>query len=216
VTGGAFIVLGAGGHAKVVIDALLSAGRRVLCCYDDDPALAGREPVSGIAVAGPIDLALSRPRVGVLAVVAIGDNGARRRIARRWTGDFGVVAAPSAVVGRGVRIGPGSMILQSATVNIDAEIGSHVILNTACSVDHDCRIGDFVHVAPGCHLGGSVSVGEGAFLGIGARVLPGVRIGRRAVVGAGSVVTKDLPGGCTAVGVPARVIKMREEEHGVA
>jgi sugar O-acyltransferase (sialic acid O-acetyltransferase NeuD family) len=103
------------------------------------------------------------------------------------------------------------MILPSATVNIDSVVGNHVILNTSSSVDHDCRIGDYAHIAPGCHLGGGIIVGEGTFLGVGTSVVPGVRIGRWSVIGAGAVVTKDLQDNCTAVGVPARVIKTREE-----
>ena len=74
-----------------------------------------------------------------------------------------------------------------------------------------CRIGDYAHLAPGCTLGGDVTLGEVAFLGIGARVIPGIRIGRWSVIGAGSVVTKDIPDNCTAVGVPAKVIKTRGE-----
>ncbi|MGZ9197173.1 MAG: DapH/DapD/GlmU-related protein, partial [Candidatus Deferrimicrobiaceae bacterium] len=79
------------------------------------------------------------------------------------------------------------------------------------SVDHDCAIGDFVHICPGAHLGGAVVVEEGTFLGVGSSVVPGIRIGRWSVIGAGAVVTKDIPDNCTAVGVPARVIKTREE-----
>jgi sugar O-acyltransferase (sialic acid O-acetyltransferase NeuD family) len=206
-----FLVIGAGGHAKVVIDALLGTGNHVVGCFDDNSRLVGTEPIRGIKVVGPAMRVGDEWKKGTFVIVAIGENRVRREVALRLSVDYGMVVAPSAILGRGVTLGPGTMVLPSATVNIDSAIGGHVILNTGCSVDHDCRIGDYSHVAPGCCLGGDVVVGEGSFLGIGTRVLPGIRIGRWSVVGAGAVVTRDLPDNCTAVGLPARVIKTRPE-----
>jgi acetyltransferase EpsM len=206
-----FLVFGAGGHAKVVIDVLLASGCEILGCYDDDPALLGREIVQGVSVAGGSSSMLAEWKKGRKVVIAIGENRLRRRLSSLWEVDYGVVSAPSVVLGRGVKIGAGTMLLPSATVNIDTFIGRHAILNTSCSIDHDCRIGDYAHVAPGCALGGTVTVGEGAFLGVGARVIPKIRIGRWSIIGAGAVVTKDIADNCTAVGVPAKAIKTREE-----
>src|SRR5512142_2109703 len=137
-----FLVVGAGGHAKVVIDALLASGHPVLSCYDDDPALCGYEPVRGVSVAGAVSMVEGHWKPGLLVVVAVGDNAARRKLTLRCRVEFGIARAPSAVLGSGVVLGPGAMVLPSATVNIDTSIGSHVILNTASSVDHDCRVGD--------------------------------------------------------------------------
>jgi len=206
-----FLVIGAGGHAKVVIDALIGSGCRVLACYDDNAELIGKEPLPGVPVIGNLrQIALDGIK-GRRVIVAIGDNTVRRKIADRFDLPYGIAVASSAVLGTGVRVGEGSMILPSATVNVDTLIGRHAILNTSCSVDHDCRIGDFAHIAPGCHLGGNVTVGEGTLLGIGTNAIPGVRIGRWSVIGTSAVVTKDIPDNCTAVGVPAKVIKSREE-----
>ena len=207
-----FAVVGAGGHAKVVVDALLASGHEVSGFYDDNPALLGTEPIPGVKVLGDIkDLLDGLEKGRGVMILAIGENRVRCRLAHRISVPYGVACAPSTVIGRGVRIGKGSMILPSATVNIDTVIGEHVILNTSSSVDHDCSIGDFVHIGPGAHLGGGVAVGEGTFLGLGSSVIPGIRIGRWSVIGAGAVVTKDIPDNCTAVGVPAKVIKTREE-----
>jgi len=206
-----FLVIGAGGHAKVVIDALLSSGCLVSGCYDDNKAISGSEPVPGVYVIGGTSLVERDWKRGSNVIVAIGDNVVRRRLSLRLKVEYGVARAPSAVLGMGVRVGHGAMILPSAVVNIQTVVGNHAILNTSCSVDHDCQIGDFAHVAPGCHLGGDVTVGEGTFLGVGSTVIPGIRIGRWSIVGGGSVVNKDIPDNCTAVGVPARVIKTREE-----
>ena len=207
-----FAIVGAGGHAKVVLDALLASGHEVLGFYDDNPALLGVEPIPGVNVLGNTKDSLKGFEQGKsLVILAIGENRERCRLSRRFPVPYGIACAPSAVLGRGVRIGKGSMILPSATVNIDTVIGEHVILNTSCSVDHDCAIGDFVHIGPGVLLGGGVIVGEGTFLGIGSSVIPGIRIGRWSVIGAGAVVTEELPDNCTAVGVPAKIIKTREE-----
>jgi acetyltransferase EpsM len=207
-----FAIVGAGGHAKVVVDALLASGHEVLGFYDDNAALRGAEPVPGVKMLGDMkDLLDGLEKGKVVMILAIGENQVRCRLALRISVPYGVACAPSTVIGRGVRIGKGSMILPSATVNIDTVIGEHVILNTSSSVDHDCSIGDFVHIGPGAHLGGGVIVGEGTFLGLGSSVIPGIRIGRWSVIGAGAVVTKDIPDNCTAVGVPAKVIKTREE-----
>jgi sugar O-acyltransferase (sialic acid O-acetyltransferase NeuD family) len=207
-----FAVVGAGGHAKVVVDALLSSGHEVLGFYDDNPVLLGAEPIPGVKVLGDTkDLSEGLEKGKGVVILAVGENSDRCRLSRRLSVSYGVACAPSAVLGRGVRIGKGSMILPSATVNIDTVIGEHVILNTACSIDHDCTIGDFVHIAPGAHLGGGVVVGEGTFLGLGSSVIPGILIGRWSIIGAGAVVTKDIPDNCTAVGIPAKVIKTREE-----
>jgi len=207
-----FAIVGAGGHAKVVVDALLAAGREVLGFYDDNPALRGTEPIPGVRVLGDTNaLPGGLEKGNGVVILAVGENRVRSGLSRRLSVPYGVACAPSAVLGRGVRIGKGSMILPTATVNIDTVIGGHVILNTSCSVDHDCTIGDFVHIAPGAHLGGGVVVGEGTFIGLGSGVIPGIRIGRWCVIGAGAVVTKDIPDNCTAVGVPAKVIKTRGE-----
>lgn len=207
-----YAIVGAGGHAKVVLDALLASGHEVLGLYDDNPMLLGVEPIPGVKVLGDTKALQKRLEEGDGAVIlAVGENSVRCRLSVRLSVPYGVACSPSAVLGHGVRIGKGSMILPSATVNIDAVIGDHVILNTSCSVDHDCAIGDFVHIAPGARLGGGVVVGEGTFLGLGSSVIPGIRIGRWSVIGAGAVVTKNIPDNCTAVGVPARIIKTREE-----
>ena len=197
-------VIGAGGHAKVVVATLRMAGIEVVAVNDDATALRGRE-LGGVPVRGPV--AAAEVSTGAL-VIAVGDNRTRRRLAealgrapgRRWAN----AVHPAAIVDPSVAIGPGAVVFAGAVVQTDARLGAHAIVNTGATVDHDCRVGDFAHVAPGVHLGGEVEVGEGAFLGIGCAVVPGIKIGAWATVGAGAVVVGDVEPGATVKGVPAR------------
>lgn len=203
-SGQSFVVLGAGGHAKVVVATIQAAGGAIARLLDDVPERHGTR-ILGHLVEGPIG---GGPRAdGEVAVVAIGSNRARAAVAARWSGPFGVVVHPSAIVHASVTLGPGAVVFAGAVVQPGTTIGRHAIVNTRASVDHDCVLGDFVHVAPGVTLAGKVTLEEGAFMGVGSVAVPGVRVGAWATVGAGGVVVRDVPGGVTAVGVPARAIR---------
>ena len=195
------LVVGAGGHAKVVLATLRALGVPVAGLLDDSPAARGRE-VLGAGVLGPS--ALLAEHAGP-AVLAVGSNVARQRLAEAFAGAEWLVAVhPRAVVHESVRLGEGAVVFAGAVVQPDAVIGRHAVVNTGATVDHDCVLGDYAHVAPGVHLSGGVRVGEGGFLGVGACAAPGVTVGAWGVVGAGAAVVRDLPPGATSVGVPAR------------
>lgn len=198
------VVLGAGGHAKVVIATARAAGLNVVAVLDDDLALHGKT-VLDVPVAGRIERS-SVPR-GATAILAIGSNSVRRALADGMDCRWAVVVHPSAVVDPTVALGGGTVIFAGVVVQPGTSIGSHVILNTACSVDHDCVVGDFAHLAPGVRLAGDCEVATGSFLGIGAVVIPGIRVGPWSTVGAGAVVIDHVPGNVVAVGVPARVVR---------
>ncbi|HXV76065.1 MAG TPA: NeuD/PglB/VioB family sugar acetyltransferase [Candidatus Polarisedimenticolaceae bacterium] len=193
-------VIGAGGHAKVVVATIRAAGGEVGRILDDDPALHGRR-LLGAAIGGPVTMDLLR---GAPAVIAVGDNATRRELARRLDAEWIAVCHPSAVVHASVTIGPGTVVFAGVVIQPDTTIGAHAIVNTGATIDHDCRLGDFVHVGPGVSLCGGVAVGDGALLGVGARVCPSLRIGAGAVVGAGAACVADVADGARVVGVPAR------------
>jgi sugar O-acyltransferase (sialic acid O-acetyltransferase NeuD family) len=205
------LILGAGGHAQVVADILLrmlDKGSEVMPIgfLDDDPGLVGCHYLD-LPVLGTLSALDKIPRDAVL--VGIGDNPTRRRIFERLQerGErFAIACHPRAMIAPDVRIGPGSMISAGVVVNTGATIGANVILNTACTVDHHSRVGDHAHIAPGVHLGGEVTIGEGCFVAIGSSVIPGRTVGPWSMVGVGSAVTKDIPSGVMAVGIPARVV----------
>jgi sugar O-acyltransferase (sialic acid O-acetyltransferase NeuD family) len=196
------VVLGGGGHARVVIDVLRRSSCTVLSVFDDTPASWDRE-VLGIRVVGPL-ATLARYR-RFFGVIAIGDNAARRRIAQALPrGEWVRAVHPASVVADPAALGPGVVVMAGAVVQPGASVGAHAIVNTMASIDHDCRLGAFSHVAPGAHLGGAVVVEEGAFVGMGAVLAPRVRVGRWSTVGAGSLVLRHVPAGSVAYGRPAR------------
>lgn len=196
-------VLGASGHAKVIIAALEAMGEHVVAVFDDDERLIGKELV-GYPIVGQISQA---PLYGCRrAIIAIGDNAARREVSKRIQMAWASIVHPWSWLHRSVRLGGGSASFAGVVIQPSTVIGEHVIVNTAATVDHDCTVEDYVHLAPGVHLAGNVHVGEGAFLGIGTSVVPGCRIGPWAIVGAGSVVLGDVPERAKVAGVPARAI----------
>jgi acetyltransferase EpsM len=174
-----------------------------------DPDHASAQTLDArLAVADRAALLASRDRIEA-GIVAIGDNGARTRVASWLTEqDYSFVSAihPASTIARGVRIGDGAAVMAGVVINSGARVGSHAIVNTGATIDHDCVIGDFAHLAPGCHLCGAVKVGAGALLGVGVSVIPGITIGAHAVIGAGSAVVKDVPAGARVAGVPARPV----------
>jgi sugar O-acyltransferase (sialic acid O-acetyltransferase NeuD family) len=194
------VVVGAGGHAKVVVATLQAAGHVIAGIYDDDATRQG-SALLGIPIKGLVDESF---RCGLPIVIAVGDNHVRREIAQRRPAEFATAVHPAAVIHPTCVIGAGSVVFAGVVLQPDSILGQHVIVNTSASIDHDCRIEDFSHIAPGARLCGGVTVGEGALIGVGASAVPGSRVGAWSIVGAGSVVTKNVEPGQTVVGVPAK------------
>lgn len=200
------VIIGGGGHAKVVIEILRAAGETVAAIVDADPT---PRTILGVPVVGD-DLALPalRERGLTRLFVAVGDNRLRETLGRKARG-MGFILAnavhPSAIVSPSARLGEGVAVMAGAVINAESQIADLAIINTGAVVDHDCRLGAAAHVAPGAALAGGVSVGDRAFLGVGVRVIPGVTIGADTVVGAGGVVVRNLPAAVLAVGVPAKI-----------
>jgi sugar O-acyltransferase (sialic acid O-acetyltransferase NeuD family) len=205
------ILIGAGGHGKVVLDILQCQGKhRVIGFLDADPSLHGTT-VAGVPVIGGINqlVKLKAQKVRA-AVIAIGDNRVRRQYAHE-AADAGLelinAIHPAATIARSVTLGRNVVVAAGAVVCTEAQLGDSVIVNTSAIVDHECVVGEAVHIAPGAVLAGRVRVEPLAFIGMGAKVIQCLTIGAETVVGAGAVVRTDLPPRVTAVGVPARVIK---------
>jgi UDP-perosamine 4-acetyltransferase len=206
------LIIGAGGHGKVVLDILRSGDHyRPVGFVDADPKLTGTT-VCGVPVFGAIHLLnrlIAQHRIGA-AIIAIGDNRARSSYARAVDdARIPLINAihKSAVVSPTARLGRNVVVAANAVICTEAKVGDFSIVNTAATVDHECEIGAAVHICPGAHLAGRVRVDADAFIGMGANIIQCLKIGSGAVVGAGAVVLADVPSHATAVGVPARVVK---------
>ncbi|UYV12033.1 MAG: NeuD/PglB/VioB family sugar acetyltransferase [Phycisphaera sp.] len=196
---GSLVLVGGGGHAKVVADAARAAGFNVAGFVDDDP----EAKVPALEWLGGLD------RAREPWIVCIGDVGTRMRVLGSLHGQAAMVLHPAAILSERVEIGLGAFVGPGAVVNADAVVEDHAIVNSAAVVEHDARVGRGSHVAPGAVLCGNVDVGVGCLIGAGAVVLPGVGVGDGAIVGAGAVVTGAVPPRTRAVGVPARLLDAR-------
>lgn len=205
------VIVGAGGHGRVVLDIFRQAHRTDPVGFlDANPELIGQH-VDGVQViANPTAIASLASQGIDSAIVAIGDNATRNMYAQtlRVHGLRLVNAIhPKANVADTARIGQNVVIAAGALVCAHCRIGESAILNTGCIVDHESSIGRGAHICPGARLAGRVTVDDFAFVGIGATVIQCLTVGRASVVGAGAVVLQDVPAFSTVVGVPARVIR---------
>lgn len=208
------IVLGAGGHAKVVIAALRRLGANVRGIADADSSRAG-ETILGAPILGDDSVVRAQPPGTLLLVNGVGSTShpeARRRLYETFTADgyaFAAVVDPLAVIAGPVDFGAGAQVLAGAVIQPGVVLGANSIVNTRASIDHDCRIGAHTHIAPGATLSGGVRVGEGAHVGAGATIIQKIAVGDHSVIGAGATVVADVPAHVIAVGTPARVQKER-------
>jgi len=206
------IIIGSGGHAAVVADALLLAGETVLGFTDPDASRHGTR-ICGMPVLGDDSALASLAPAEVLLANGIGGTGAgpakelRRDVQRRfeslgWT--FAPVRHPSAVVSPFAQVDASAQLFARAVVQPGAHVGRGCIVNTGAIVEHDVVVGEFAHVSCGATLCGDVQVGAGSHIGAGAIVRQGVQLGEDSVVGAGAVMLETVAGGRTWIGVPAR------------
>ena len=207
------LILGAGGHGKVVAETALASGVVSSVSFLDDrcTSLNAWLPVLGWPVIGPLGLSLQAETAAQFdaAVVAIGHAATRLHWIQQLQNagyHLPVLVHPTAWVSPSAQLGPASVVSAHAAVQAEASIGTGAILNTGCSVDHDAQLADGVHICPGARLAGEVNVGARSWIGIGASVIQQVRIGSDVTVGAGAAVVRDVPNKVTVVGVPARVV----------
>lgn len=210
------MVVGASGHARVILDILRSEDRYEIVGLIDSFKSAGTE-LAGFQVLGNEAFLVESFHRGNIqgAVVGIGDNSIRSRITANLSTampdlPFYAAVHARATVSPDSTIGPGTVVMAGAVVNPGCTIGSGCIINTNASIDHDGRMDDFSSLAPACSTGGNVSIGTHSAIGIGAILFHAINVGEHTVIGGGAVVTRDIPACSVAMGVPARVVRQRE------
>jgi sugar O-acyltransferase (sialic acid O-acetyltransferase NeuD family) len=208
------ILLGGGGHGRVLLAALVAEGRHkeVIGIIDPMAALMAKKIASVPVLGSDEALIFQYSSSEVVLINGLGSTASTQR--RRqlyesfcWDGyGFTGIRHPSALLAGEVEYGDGCQFMAGATLQTGSKLAENVIINTGAVVDHDCRIGAHVHIAPGAVVSGGVEVGMAAHIGCGATIIQGVKIGKEAVVGAGAVVIRDVPDGVTVVGCPAALI----------
>lgn len=198
-------LIGAGGHAKVVLDCIEQEAKFEIVEIIDDV-------IEGFFV-NQLEVKKrdkNQDYNTTNTIIAIGNPKHRKNIAEQLKSNFIMTIHPTAVVSKYAKIGKGTQVLATAVINAAATIGNHCIVNTGAIVEHDCVLEDYVHIAPNATLGGGVKVGESTQIGIGATIIQNISIGKNVVIGAGAVVVNNIPDNCTAVGVPARPIMFHD------
>lgn len=205
------ILIGAGGHAKVLIEALRLANIPIVGIVDAQPDLRGTS-ILGVPVVGGDDVIDRHSPEQVMLVNAIGSiRQPERRVSlfetyHRKGYRFQSVVHPSAVISLETLLGEGAQVMAGVIIQPGVRVCRNTIVNTRTSIDHDCIICDHAHLAPGVTLSGGVTVGRGSHIGAGATVIQGITIGSGSMVGAGAVVIRDVPDGATVMGVPAKTV----------
>ena len=203
------ILLGAGGHAAVILDILkaqITNGEKIKIkgLLDD----SNKKECMGYPILGSTLEANDFNEENTYFIIAIGSNEIRYNLSEKYGHlKFFTAIHPSAIIGSQVAIGDGTVVMPNAVINANSQIGQHVIINTGAIVEHDNLIGDYVHLSPNATLCGTVRVKPLTHIGAGATVIQGKMIGMQSIVGAGATVITDIPDGVVAAGTPAKVIK---------
>jgi acetyltransferase EpsM len=203
------VIIGQGGHSKVIRDIISSSNKHQIVGYLDDKFKEFTITDNGIS--GPISAAktIIEQYKEMKFVIAIGENKIRRKIFNKLelhNDYFATLIHQSAVLSPSAKIGSGTVIMANSIINAEAFIGHHSIINSGSIIEHDNKVGNFVHVSPNATLTGNVKIEDGVHVGAGTTIIPGIHVGNWSIIGAGATVINNIPANCTAVGVPAKVI----------
>lgn len=194
------VIIGCGGHGKVIADIIEKSGDRVFGFIDDNPRA---DEVLGYPVLGMSDVI--KTYIDKEFFIAIGDNKIRKKFASLYNLNYYTAIHPTALIARDVTIGAGSCVMAGTVINSSAKIGMHCIINSGSVVDHDNNLGDYVHLSPGAVLCGTVSIGSCTHIGAGAVVRNNISVCNECIIGVGAAVVKDIEKKGIYIGVPARL-----------
>jgi len=197
---------GAGGHARVIIDIILSSTDFIIEGVFDD--FSSELSINTI----PLVNVLPNNNTKNDLIISIGNNKLRKKIAQSQLANYLTVLDRKSIISNfNVHIDVGSVVMANVTVNTNVKIGKHCIINTSASIDHDCKIDDYVHISPGAVLCGGITVGEGSQVGANSVIVQNKSIGKWASIGAGSVIIKNVPDYAIVVGNPGKIIGYNEK-----
>jgi len=205
------LILGAGGHAKVLAESWLSNGNELLGFLDDDPEKQ-KTNILGFTVYSALSKLRDFDNHDISIGLGIGNNKTRWEIYQNAVSlgyEIPVVQHIKSIVSVNIVIGMGSVVFAGAIINTCAIIGEASIINTGAIIEHDCVLGNAVHISPGAKLAGGVYVGDFSWIGMGVTINEGIKIGRNSIIGSGAVVISDIPDKVIAVGVPAQIKRQR-------
>jgi sugar O-acyltransferase (sialic acid O-acetyltransferase NeuD family) len=212
------VIIGASGHASVIIDIIEQSGKHTIVGLIDSHKPKGFK-LFNYSVLGDESEIKTLIDSGLISggIVAIGDNATRQRMVEtveRISPNFEFITAihPTVILGKEVLIDKGTVVVAGAIINSSTNIGAHCIINTKASIGHDCNVASFSSVASGATLGGGVCVETGAIICLGATILGNLTIGAHALLGAGAVAARDIPSYAIAIGVPAKTVKQRKAD----
>ena len=203
------ILIGGGGHCRVVIDILNTLGIIPSGIFDDDNTYHGEE-IMGIPVLGIIDDLRDYARKVEYAVITITDPTMHQRLTRRcheMSLKLSGFTHPSATISSFASISSKAQICSGCVINPSSLIKDHTIINTGAIIEHDTIIGEYSHVAPGARILGGVKIGDQCLIGASATILPNINVGKFSVVGAGAVVIHNVEDHSKYVGVPAKKVE---------
>lgn len=194
------IIIGAGGHGKVIADIARKIGY-INIAFADDNAVGSCCDYPIICTSEEIEMHNDGKTD---FVIAVGNNVIRKNIAKQHDVNWVSLIHPSVQIGAGTEVGKGTVVMANAVINSCAKIGEHCIINTSAVVEHDNVIEDYVHLSPKVALGGTVRIGEGTHIGIGATVTNNIDICGDCVIGAGALVVRSIYQSGWYMGVPAK------------
>lgn len=208
------IIIGAGGHAKVIIDIILQRKKilndnlLIKGILDDSFNENEEKDLFGIPIIGKVNKVLELSS-DIYYVIAIGNNSIRKKIAQNYKEiKYITLIHPKAIIAENVNLEIGTAVMAGSIINSYTKIGRHCIINTGSIIEHDNIIKDYVHISPGVILCGGVIVEEETWIGAGSTIIQGLRIGKNVIIGAGTVTIKDVEDFSTMIGVPAKNIKI--------
>ncbi|MBR6533776.1 MAG: acetyltransferase [Clostridia bacterium] len=197
------IIIGAGGHAKVIADIATANDYNIIGFLDDNCDIQKLLNFDRLGKIEDAPLFSNKAQF----IIAIGNNAVRKEIAQKYNLSFATLIHPTAVIGSQVEIHKGTVVMPLAVINSSSKIGEHCIINSASVIEHDNTINNFTHISPNATLCGTVKIGKNCHIGANATVINNTNICDDCVIGAGAVVTKNIEKSGTYIGIPAKVIK---------